>query len=173
MKSIESFENPSFAKTNYLTVTPTGVECYFNEKYCAPTYCFLSKGRGKSKYLSTGCNFIQPLASALISVEILRRTKEGTYTNMNLKVETSLCKLGDVKGANGIINNLMGLSMKSLSRLKCPLQGNVTITRMPLMIFLVQGLLPDADYKLFAKVFRGVESILQLNLSVKVTSAKR
>ncbi|XP_067634003.1 uncharacterized protein [Eurosta solidaginis] len=98
------------------------VTCDFSPKICSQSFCMLSKARGNFKYFSAGCNLINELNSAELHIELLRKYKTGEYRSTNLKLETNLCKLSDSRGRNGIMMNLLSMTLSSLNKLKCPLK---------------------------------------------------
>ncbi|XP_039953773.1 uncharacterized protein LOC120770405 isoform X1 [Bactrocera tryoni] len=164
----------NFALFGYVhpTVMPTNLECDFNREVCDPSKCLLQQGRGKFKYLTAACNFIKPVKALLIDIELLRRNKLGNYESLNMRASVDVCKWEMVKGGNVAINNIMAVSLRRLSSTKCPLQGNMNVTRMPLWLFIVEGFLPDAEYKMFVRTHNDAMSVLNLNLSFSVASAK-
>ncbi|XP_054089568.1 uncharacterized protein LOC105212632 [Zeugodacus cucurbitae] len=120
--------------------------------------------------MSAGCNFVKPLKAAMLEIEIFRRNKMEEYKSMNMKVLIDACKLESAKGGNGVINYIISMSMRSLSSVKCPLRGNMTITRMPIMIFIAEGFFAEGEYKVSTKVYSGALTVL--NLSLSITSGK-
>nr|XP_036219261.1 uncharacterized protein LOC106619166 [Bactrocera oleae] len=149
-------------------VISTNLECDFNREVCDPSNCLLQQGRGKFKYLTSSCNFIKPMKAVMIDMELMRRNKLGNYENLNMRTSINACKWEILKGGNGIINNIMTISMRRLSNIKCPLQGNINVTRTPLWLFIVEGFLPKAEYKMFVKVYNDALSIVKMNISISV-----